>query len=293
MKVNSYQNKKDGAVRGYDVKNPRGRAICIIFYICCILLGLACLFPAFWVFAGAFKDIKEFTRSAHILPESFDFAVLLRAWEKMKFAKYFINSGIVVAGYCLVSVLINGLTAYGLAVLKPKGHRILYTLIMLCLLVPSTGSIIALYVNINRIGLAGSLLPLWLSAGANAFNVILFKQFFESLPREVLEAAQIDGCGRFRMFMSIVLPLSKPIMFVVLIFAMNAAWSDFLMPYLLLNNSPKRTVMVFLYEMTNNTHTNNVDMIQAILFAMIPPTILFAIFQRKITDGAAGGAVKG
>lgn len=293
MQFKSYQAKKDGAIRSYDLKSNKNKIICIAIFIICVLITVISLFPAFWVFMGSFKDIKEFTRSASILPEKFDFSLLVTSWEKLKFIKYFMNSGIVMIGYCLCAVLMNGLVAYGLAILKPKGYKILYTLIMLCLIVPSSGSIIALYANINRVGLNGSFIPLWLGAGANAFTVILFQKFFEAIPIELVEAARLDGAGRLRMFVNIILPLSKPIISVVVIFAINSSWSDFLLPYLLLNNSNKQTVMVHLYKLQTDTLTTSVIMIRAILFSVIPPTILFMIFQKRITDGAAGGAIKG
>lgn len=293
MQFKSYQMKKDGAIRSYDLKSKKNKLIIISIFIVCIIIAIISLFPAFWVFMGSFKDIKEFTRSSRILPERFDFTLLAASWQRLKFVKYFINSGIVMLGYCLCAVLMNGLIAYGLAVLKPKGYKVLYTLIMLCLIIPSSGSIIALYANINRIGLNGSFIPLWLGAGANAFTVILFKNFFEAIPAELLEAARLDGAGRLRMFLNIVLPLSKPIISVVIIFAINSSWSEFLLPYLLLNNSDKQTVMVHLYKLQSDTQTTNVVMIRAILFSVIPPTILFMIFQKRITDGAVSGAIKG
>ncbi len=293
MRFKSYESKKDGAIRGYDLKGTKNKIIVTVIFVICILIAVISLFPAFWVFMGSFKDIKEFTKSSSILPAKFDFSLLVTSWKKLKFVRYFINSGIVMLGYCFFAVIMNGLVAYGLAVLKPKGYRVLFTLIMLCLIIPSSGSIIALYANINRIGLNSSYIPLWLGAGANAFTVILFQKFFEAIPTELLEAARLDGAGRFRMFLSIIMPLSKPIVFVVIIFAINSSWSDFLLPFLLLNNSGKQTVMVHLYKLQTDTFTTNVVMIRAILFSVIPPTVLFMIFQKRITDGAVGGAIKG
>ena len=102
-------------------------------------------------------------------------------------------------------------------------------------MIPATTSVVALFVNINRIGLNKSFIPLWLAYGANAFWVVLFKEFFEGLPPELIEAARLDGCNVVQVFYKIVLPLSKPIIMVIVIFAVTAAWSDFLLPYLILN----------------------------------------------------------
>ena len=163
---------------------------------------------------------------------------------------------------------------------------------MWSLMIPGVTSIVALFRNINLIGLNKSFVPLWFSFGANAFWVVLFKQFFEEIPKELLEAARLDGCGVFKIFTSIMLPLSKPIIMVVAIFAVTAAWSDFLLPYLVLNGTDKITVMVKLFSF-KDTPTDAVSVLRASFFAIIPPTIIFAIFQKQITDGAASGAVKG
>jgi multiple sugar transport system permease protein len=182
--------------------------------------------------------------------------------------------------------------AYGLAILKPKGHKVIFSLVMLSMLIPATTSMVALFVNITNLGLSHSFIPLWLQIGANAFFVILFKQFFEGLPKDFIEAAKLDGCGYLQTFLRIILPLSKAIVMVIIIFTINAVWSDFLLPYLILNNSGKETVMVRLYMFQGSTATA-VDLLRAVLYSILPPIALFVVFQKQITDSAASGALKG
>lgn len=291
MFFNKYKEKDEGAIRFYDVKSPKVKVLSIIILGICILMIIIALFPPIWIFLASFKDIKEFRSAATILPSSFDFKKYADTWEKLKFTKYYINSGIIVVGSVICSVLFNGLLAYVLAILKPKGHKIIFGLIMWSLLIPATTSIVALFVNINKIGLNGSYIPLWLAAGANAFYVVLFKNSFEGLPKELIEAARLDGCSDLRIFSKIILPLSKPIVMVIVIFTITAVWSDFLLPYLVLNGTEKETVMVRLF-VYHNSNANDVDMLRAAAFAIIPPIILFTIFQKQITDGATAGAIK-
>lgn len=291
MFFNKYKEKDEGAIRFYDVKSPKVKILSIIILAICILMIIIALFPPIWIFLASFKDIKEFRSAATILPSSFDFQKYGDTWEKLKFTKYYINSGIIVVGSVICSVLFNGLLAYVLAILKPKGHKIIFGLIMWSLLIPATTSIVALFVNINKIGLNGSYIPLWLAAGANAFYVVLFKNSFEGLPKELIEAARLDGCSDLRIFSKIILPLSKPIVMVIVIFTITAVWSDFLLPYLVLNGTEKETVMVRLF-VYHNSNANDVDMLRAAAFAIIPPIILFTIFQKQITDGATAGAIK-
>lgn len=292
MFFKKYADKRDGAIRGYDMHSRSARILSLVIMVLC--LGMVCiaLFPIFWVFLASFKNIKEFTRNVTIIPEHFDVQGIADTWDQLKFSKFYLNSMISVAGSVVCAILFNGLLAYGLAILKPKGYKIVQGLVMWSLLIPSATSIVALFRNINMLGLSGKFLPLWLAFGANAFYVVLFREFFEEIPRELLEAGRLDGCGPIQVFQRLVMPLSKPIIMVVAIFAVTAAWSDFLLPYLVLKGSGRETVMVKLFSF-KDTPTNAVSMIRAVFFSIIPPTILFTIFQKQITDGAAAGAVKG
>ena len=236
---------------------------------------------------------SEYLSTTQILPKDPDWGGWLKTWNDFGFTKYYINSGIAVAGGVVCAVFFNGLLAYVLAILKPVGHKIVLALVMWCLLIPPTTSFVALFVNIKKIGLTNSFLPLWLGMGANAYWVILFKNYFEGLPKDFIDAARLDGCGDFQVFTRIILPLSKPILVVVAIFAICAAWSDFLMPYLLLNGSDKETVMVKLFSFQTSIKTNQIDIIRAVLFSIIPPTILFGIFQKQIMGGVMSGGIKG
>lgn len=292
MLVDKYRDKKDGTIRFYDLHSKRVKILCIIIFILCALLVLVAVFPALWVFLASFKDIKEFKRNPTILPNTFDFSVFVNTWNSLKFFRFYVNSFIVVGGSVICAVFFNGLLAYGIAILKPKGYKIIYGLVMWSLLIPATTSVVALFVNINKIHLNQSFIPLWLAFGANAFYVVMFKQFFEGLPSELLEAAKLDGCGVLHIFLKIILPLSKPIVMVITIFAITAAWSDFLLPYLVLDGSGKETVMVKLF-MFRTSNTSDVDVLRAVLFSMVPPTVLFIVFQKQITEGATAGAIKG
>ena len=289
----NYQGKEDGSIRFYDVKSKKTKFWLVMIYIACFAIALIALYPVFWLACSSLKNLTEYLSTTQILPKNADWVGWVKTWNDFGFTKYYINSGIAVAGGVLCAIFFNGLMAYVLAVLKPKGHKIVLALVMWCLLIPPTTSFVALFVNIKKIGLTGSFVPLWLTMGANAYWVILFKNYFESLPKDYIDAARIDGCGTFGVFTRIVLPLSKPIIVVVAIFAITAAWSDFLMPFLLLSGTDKETIMVKLYSFQTSIKTNQIDIIRAVLYSIIPPTILFAVFQKQIMGGVMSGGIKG
>ena len=287
-----FRKKEEGIIRPFDMGSPGVKITAIVIFIICLIMVIIAIFPPIWVFLASFKDIKEFKRDPTIFPSVFNFNVFIDTWNKLGFLKYYVNSLIAVTGSVLSAVFFNGLLAYGLSLVKPKGHKIVYGLVLWSLLIPATTSIVALFVNINRIGLSGSFLPLWLAMGANAFYVVLFKQFFDELPKSLMEAATLDGCGNFQIFYRIVMPLSRSIIMVVAIFALNAAWSDFLLPYLLLANTPKETVMVRLFEF-RTTNAPDTEVLRAVAFSIIPPIILFAVFQKQIMQNVVSAGIKG
>lgn len=287
----SAHNSRTGIVRFYDLSNPAVKGGMSVVYIICIGITIVAMFPALWVFLASFKDIKEYMTEPTILPKSYDIDKFVYTWNQLKFGKYYVNSLISVAGSAVCAVIFNGLTAYSLSILKPKGYKVLRAMIMWSLLIPATVGIVPLFLNISNLGLQGSFLPIWLCMGANAFYVVLFKQFFDNFPISLIEAARLDGCSNMQIFFRIVLPLSKGIVAVIVIYAINAAWSDFLLPYLVLNQSGNETVMVRLFQFRTSTQTD-VDILRAIALAIIPPIILFLFCSRMVTKSVMEGGIK-
>ena len=287
------KTQRTGVIREYDMHSASVRAGYGLILFLCVLMVVIALFPLVWVILAGFKDLKEFVSSTSIIPRSFDLQAFTTTWEQLGIAKNYLNSFISVAGSVVCALIFNGLLGYGLGILKPRGHGAVKKLVMLSLLMPATISIVPLFMNIQKLGLGNSFIPLWLSYGANAMYVILFVQFFESLPSSIIEASRIDGCSQLQIFFRIVLPLSKPICSVVAIFAVNAAWSDFLLPYLVLRGGELQTVMVRLFVFSTEQTVNADAMMRSVVFSMIPPIILFFIFQKQLTENAVSVGIKG
>lgn len=297
-----FKTKADGVFRAYDLRKPPAAIGYTLMFIVCMAALLLSLMPILWVLLAGFKDNQEFVRGVkgldnryhpQFLPVSFKLDGYLKTWNQMKYYRFYLNSLWVVLGSCASAVLFNGLVAYVVSRLRPRGHRLVYGLILGSLMLPATTSMVPLFMNITNLRLIGSFLPLWLAIGANAFYVVLFKNFYDAMPDSLLEAARLDGCNDFNLFFRIVMPLSMPINIVILIYAVNAAWSDFLLPYLVLSNTPLETVMVRLFTYRTSDRVNDMDVIRAIVFAIIPPILLFIAFQRKITQNVVSAGIKG
>ena len=287
------KNERTGVIREYDMHSASVKALyAVILFFCGVMVVLA-VFPLLWVVLAGFKDLKEFVSSTSIVPQSFSLQPFATTWNQLGIAKNYLNSLIFVVGSVVCALIFNGLLGYGIGILKPRGHKAAKRLVMLSLLMPTTISIVPLFMNIQNLGLGNSFVPLWLSYGANAMYVILFVQFFESLPLSIIEASRIDGCSQLQTFFHIVLPLSKPICSVIAIFAVNAAWSDFLLPYLVLRGGSLQTVMVRLFVFSTEQTVNADTMMRSVVFSMIPPIILFFIFQKQLTENAVSVGIKG
>ncbi len=286
-------SQRTGVIREYDMHSASVKIGFGFILLFCVLTVILALFPLAWVFLAGFKDLKEFMSSTSILPQAFDIQPFVTTWSQLGIAQNYLNSLISVVGSVVCALIFNGLLGYGLGILKPKGYKAVKRLVMLSLLMPTTISIVPLFMNIQNLRLGNSFVSLWLSYGANAMYVILFVQFFESLPLSIIEAGRIDGCSQLQTFFRIVLPLSKPICTVIAIFAVNAAWSDFLLPYLVLRGGSLQTVMVRLFVFSTEQTVNADTMMRSVVFSMIPPIILFFIFQKQLTENAVSVGIKG
>jgi multiple sugar transport system permease protein len=293
MRENATSSVNNGVIRTMDLKQTP----VLVLYGCILVVGITVAFigaaPLIWVFLSGFKDFREFVREATILPRSFDLGVYVETWNKLRFGRYYLNSLISVAGSVICAVFFNGLMGYALSKVRPAGYKVVLSLVMWCLLIPGATSLVPLFINISKLGLTKSFVPLWLSIGASAFFVVLFKNFFDELPQSLVEAARIDGAGNFTIFARIAVPLSKAIIMVIVMYSINRAWSDFLLPFLVLNNSSLETVMVRLFHFRTGENTNSVDVLRAVVFAATPPIVLFFIFQKQITQVTIHSGIKG
>lgn len=290
-----YSKKTQGVINFIDIKKPSVKVLYTFLLLFCILAALVCFAPPLWVMLSSLKDIKEFFAvPPTIIPRSFQPEKIIETWNKLNFLKYYINSGIMIAGCVVTAVVFNGLAGYVLSILKPKGSRLVLYLILWSLMLPATTNLVPVLKNIAALKMTDSFMPLWLSYGAGAFNVMLFKSFFDALPISLIEAARIDGCSSLKIFYRIVLPLSKAVCMVVIIMTINAAWSDFLLPYLVLKNHDKYTVMVKIYDLASGNTPFPYDIrLLSLLYAIVPPAVLFVFFQKYITQGISLTGIKG
>ena len=293
--------QRTGVIRDYDMHSASVRVGYGFIIFFCLIMTVIAVFPIIWVVLAGFKDLKEFMSSVKLLPEVFDFSLFAKTWSQLGIAQNYLNSLISVAGSVVCAIVFNGLLGYGLAILKPKGYGIVKKLVMLSLLLPTTISIVPLFMNIQKLNLGGSFVPLWLSYGANAMYVILFVQFFESLPTSIIEAGRIDGCTQLQTFFYIVLPLSKAALASIgLMFAVSY-WNDYTnyKLYITTDQSLYNFQMKLRSMMMGSNlptamggATENTVQNAAVIVAILPFMVLYPFLQKYFVKGINIGAVK-
>ncbi|MEV6417797.1 carbohydrate ABC transporter permease [Kribbella sp. NPDC051718] len=266
-----------------------------------VLLGLLFLVglgPMLWLAKAAVTPTQDTLRAPLALwPHGIDWANLSTAWSRVEIDKYFLNTVVLAAGSWFVQLLVATTAGYALSVLRPRYRKALTGIVLATLFVPSVVLLVPLYLTIVdppllKTSLINTFWAVWLPAGANAFNILIVQRFFDNLPREVFEAARVDGAGPYRMFWSVVLPMSRPILGVVSVFAIIAAWKDFLWPLLVLPDPDLQPLSVRLPALQKFVELD--VFLAALAISTVIPVALFLIFQRLfLKSNALSGAVKG
>ena len=266
-----------------------------ILLVSLIVIGLG---PILWLAKSAITPTQDTLRQPLALwPNGMDWGNLAEAWSRVEIDRYFLNTVVIAVGVWFVQIVVATTAGYALSVLRPRYGRFIVSLVLATLLVPNIVLLVPLYLTIVDPPLLGTSLinsfwAIWLPAGANAFNVLLVMRFFDSLPREVFEAARMDGAGPYRLFWSIIVPMSKPIIGVVSVFAVIGAWKDFLWPLLVLKDPSLQPLSVRLPQLQQYIELD--VFLAALAISTVIPIILFLVFQRLFLNGAGlGGALKG
>ncbi|WP_374193261.1 carbohydrate ABC transporter permease [Curtobacterium sp. ISL-83] len=263
-----------------------------------IAVVIAGLLPLLWLGKAALTDTQDTLRTPMALfPHGIDWQNIVTAWSTVGIGAQFANTLWVALGSWAVQLLVATTAGYVLSVLRPRYAPVLNALVLGTLFVPAVVLLVPLYLTILHPPVIGTSMmntywAVWLPAGANAFNVLLVKRFFDNLPREVFEAARTDGAGPVRLFWSIVLPMSKPILGVVSVFAVINAWKDYLWPMLVLRDPGVQPLSVRLPQLQSAIQLD--VYLAALAISTLIPIVLFLAFQGMFLRNAGlGGAVKG
>ena len=300
FKTHRLKEKTQGLYNFSDYKKASGKAFYGIAITILLLFVFIAITPILYLFFSSLKTLEELN-SIHytFFPKEWDFAKIGVVWTKVNFGQYFLNTFILVIGCVVCSIFFNALLAYGTAIVKPAGYKIIHGLVMLGYMIPTTLAILPLFLQIAALKDADGMpvfmntyWPLCLAYGANAYYYMLFRNHFEKLPVSLMEASSIDGAGNMETFLRVVLPLSRSIIGIVAIFSMTASYSDFLLPYLILQDDSKQTLMVKIFNLSSATTLDPSEFLLVLSLSIIPQIIIFVLFQKQIMGSNANSGMK-
>ncbi|GAA0953558.1 carbohydrate ABC transporter permease [Nonomuraea longicatena] len=213
------------------------------------------------------------------------------AWSDLGVGHYLLNTLQVVGGSWAVQLVVAVTAGFALSVLRPWFGRYVYGAILATMFVPYTVSMVSLFLTVIDLGMVDTYWAVWLPAGANAFNVLLAKRFFDALPAELFAAARIDGATTWQLLTRIVLPMSRPVLAVISLLAVMHSWKDFIWPLVAITDPDKQPISVALANLAEQAPQD--ELIAAMAMALAPPVLVFLVFQKYIVAGLGFTGVKG
>lgn len=284
------------ATRSY---RRRSRSRTVGFHAMVIGLTIVVLYPAAWMLMSSFRPSSQIIGFVGLLPESpslDNFRTALEGIGGVSTWTFFLNSTILAVGSVIGIVLSSSVTAYAFARIRFPGRNLWFAIMIGTLLLPFHVVIIPQYILFQQLGWIDTFAPLLVGKflAVEAFFVFLMVQFMRNLPRELDEAARIDGAGHVRIFLSIMLPLMRPAIVTSSIFAFIWSWNDFLGPLLYLKSPQNYSVPVALRLFVDQTSVSDfgAQMAMAVL-ALVPVALFFLVFQRFLIAGVATQGLKG
>ncbi len=275
-------------------KIKRG-AISFFCHTFLIIVSLSCLFPLWWAFASSLKTQQTVFNDLSLFPKNPHWENYYYAWTKADFGLYFLNSLFYTVTVVVGVILIASMAAYAFSRLQFPGKNFFFIILISTMMIPIPGSFIALYVLLNKLHLVDTRLGYILPQinGGLALGIFLLKTFFDDLPKELEDSARIDGCGPFRVYWHIALPLARPAIAVLAIFNILAVWNEYLLAMLVLSNKSlmplQRGLMVF-----QGAHITQYPLLMAgIIITILPVLAVYLLLQKHIIKGITAGAVKG
>jgi len=271
----------------------RERRILWVLAIPMALLALSAVYPVLFAINAALKTRKDYVLNRFGITLDPTFANFPMAWVQSHLSEYFVNSVLVTVGAVLLLLAVSSLSGFALAVLRFRGSRLVFTIILVSLMIPVQVVLVPFYRTMITLDLVNTRIGLILAYTAFflPFSVYLMTAFYARLPRELYEAAQIDGASLLQVWWNIMLPMGKPALITLGILNTLYCWNDVLISLLVLQD--KRTLMVGIAALRGQ-YTTNVPLLAAgIVLAAAPIVVIYVVFQRQIVSGIAVGAVKG
>ncbi len=270
-----------------------------ILYLILLVGALIFIFPFFWMISNSLMTLGE-TITRQFVPKIPQWSNYEEAWLQASFSKYFLNSVLITLGTLAGLLFTSILAGYAFGRIDFKGKNILFSMFLATMMIPESVTLIPNYLLIR-----GTILPLpggtWINTYwaltvpfmANAFSIFLLRQFFAQIPKELWDAARIDGCDHMRFLIQVVMPISKAPIMTVLLFGFTGAWNAFQWPLLVTTRNTWRPLMVGLYGFIQEAGPQTHLLMAGAVITIIPILIVYFLTQKQFTQGIATTGLKG
>jgi len=267
----------------------------LLGYASLLAIAAIIVLPLYWMVSTALKTPQQtFAIPPDFAPNPVEWENFVRVFEEVPFGRFILNSFILVALNVIGELFAVTLVAYGFARLRFPGRSFLFLLMLATLMIPYQVTLVPRFILFSKLGWINTYLPLVVPAfTGSAFLIFLVRQYMMSIPFDLDEAAYIDGASRFRVFWSIILPLSRPALMLVIVFTFVGVWNDFLQPLIYLNDPQLFTVSLGLSFFQGTRETNWNLLMAGSLLATLPPLLLFFFAQRQLIGGISIEGLKG
>lgn len=266
-----------------------------IIYTVLIGFAIVLMFPFYWMLTGSVKSYSDIIANPVIwFPKVFNWNNYKEALEIAPFDLFFKNTVFVSLMNSLITLFTTILAAYAFAVLEFRGKKIIFSLMLATLMIPGQLLFLTNYKTVTvDLGLADNLWALIVPYTASAFYIYLLRQFFMAVPKELYDAAKVDGCGDWKYLWTIMVPNSKNALVTIFLFNWIASWNAYLWPLMVTNKEEKRVLSVALKYFSNEAGTDYQLLMVAGTIVVVPLLVIYIIARKYILEGVAGGGVKG
>jgi multiple sugar transport system permease protein len=259
-----------------------------------LLIALVVLFPIIWMILTALKPQSEvISWPPVLLPHQWDWSNLLKVEQAGPFLRWYFNSLVIAAASIVGNIVFCVPAAYAFARMRFRGRNFLFILVLGSMMIPSEVLIIPLFVFLSKLDWINTYWALIVPFLANGFIIFLLKQFFETVPPALEEAAVVDGCGPLRILWHVVLPISRPALAVSAFFVFINSWNSYLYPLIVTSSASMRTVTVGLSLFQSESGTDWPLLMSAATLIAIPAVIAFLLIEKHLTDTMAMSGIKG
>jgi len=274
-------------------RSPLRTALRIVIWAIVMLVALFVIFPFVWMLLTSFKTEKDvFADPAALLPLHWSFDAYVQIWQQLPFARLFLNSVVFAGGVTVLSVFFDSLAAYALARLRFPGRNIAFVAVIATLMVPYQITLIPLFQLVFDLHWLDTYQGLIIPRATSAFGIFLLRQFFVSVPRDLDNAARIDGAGEFRIYAQIMLPLARPALATLAVFQFMNNWNDFLWPLVVTSNTDMRTLPAGLTLFGGQYVVDYAVLMAGATISLLPLAIAFFLAQRYFVQGIATTGLK-